>query len=398
MSDPTQPGLFPRPRLFAGGENGERHASWLELFFDLVFVVAVAELAHLLYEDRSGAGIAIFVGLFVPVWWQWIDFSYYGDQFDSGDVPSQLVTLLIMFGVIVLALTIHDVPHGGAALFAGVYAFLRSVIILLYLRAWRHVPESRELTARYILSFCIALIVWSVSFVFPGPLRFALWGLALLIEIGNGPLTYATIKNVPAQVSHMDERFGLFVILVLGEAVISVATGVSDTNWRVPALLTGFAGFLAAAGMWWIYFVRADASVINQALHGGKRDLLLSYVYGYSHFFVFAGVTAAGVGIQTAIQAAPDGALSAADRAILAGGVATFLLGATALQWAAPRSLSAPVLGARLAGVLGCVLLALAGRGLSPPVLTALVVLVLVGVITFEAMSAASRDNKAEPA
>jgi low temperature requirement protein LtrA len=288
-------------RLYSSeGERGERHATWLELFFDLVFVVAIAELAHLLHDDLTGAGIVSFAALFVPVWWLWIDFSYYADQFDVDRGLYRLTMLGVMFGMIVLAITLPDVLHGGSIAFASVYAALRFVTIVLYLQAWRFVPQSRELTARYSISFSIAFVLGLVSILTPEPLRYWLWAVALLIEISNGPITYATIRSVPAQASHMDERFGLFVIIVLGEAILAVASGVADANWQWQAALTALSGFIAAVSLWLLYFERADASVIYQALRGGRSALLRSYLYGYSHVFVFMGIVAAGVGTQVA--------------------------------------------------------------------------------------------------
>ncbi|MEM1280946.1 MAG: low temperature requirement protein A, partial [Cyanobacteria bacterium P01_H01_bin.152] len=90
-------------RLYVGeGSDPSRHATWLELFFDLVFVLAIAQLSHLLHSDPSWVGIVGFAALFVPVWWLWIDFSYYADQFDVDRGPYRLVMLGIMFGLVVL--------------------------------------------------------------------------------------------------------------------------------------------------------------------------------------------------------------------------------------------------------------------------------------------------------
>ncbi len=338
------------------GERGERHATWLELFFDLVFVVAIAELAHLLHDELTWSGIGSFAALFVPVWWLWIDFSYYADQFDV-DRGSYRVTMLgIMFGMIVLAITIPEALHGGSAAFASIYTALRLVIIVLYIQAWRFVPQSRELTARYSISFSIAFVLWLISIFTPEPLRFRLWTVALAVEISNGPITYATIRSVPAQVSHMDERFGLFVIIVLGEAILAVATGVADANWQGEAALTALSGFIAAVSLWWMYFERADASVINQALRGGRQALLRSYVYGYSLLLVFMGIVATGVGAQSAIEAAIAAeALTLPARMVLCGGVALFLLGLSAVQWASPRSLPRTILLVRLLAAIGCI-------------------------------------------
>lgn len=375
-------------RLYSGeSDRGERHATWLELFFDLVFVVAIAELAHVLHEELTWAGIGGFAALFVPVWWLWIDFSYYADQFDVDRGSYRLTILGVMFGIIVLALAIPEALNGGSTEFAAIYAALRLVIIVLYIQAWRFVPQSRELTARYTTSFSIAFAFWLVSILVPEPIRFVIWGLALLIEISNGPITYATLRSVPAQVSHMDERFGLFVIIVLGEAILAVATGVADTNWQWRATLTAVSGFIAAVSLWWMYFERADTSVINWALRGGRRALLLSYIYGYSHVFVFAGIVATGVGIQSAIEASATAeSITFEARAVLCGGVTLFLLGLNAVQWASPRSLPSQILVVRLLAALICTVLVWLSEFLVPFILVGLLAIILVGLSSFESL------------
>lgn len=368
----------------AENEASERHASWLELFFDLVFVVAIAELAHLLHAHLDWGGIVSFALLFVPVWWLWIDFSYYADQFNVERGFYRLVMLSVMFGMIVLALRIPDALQDGSAEFASVYAALRLVIVGLYFQAWRLVPQSRELTKRYTLSFVIALVLWLASIVVPPPIRFVLWAVALLIEISNGPITYATIRSVPVQVSHMDERFGLFVIIVLGEAIIAVASGVSDIQWHWSETLTAMGGFIAAVSLWWLYFECAETSVINWALRSNqKSSLLRSFVYGYSHIFVFAGIVAAGVGIQSAIEGVEAG-LSLEARTVLCGGIALFLLGLTAVQWAAPRSLPRQILIGRMLAAVACGLLVGLGIWLNPAILIGMLVVILLCLIQFE--------------
>lgn len=374
-----------RLRLYSEDERGERHATWLELFFDLVFVVAIAELAHVLHDHLTWAGIGNFAALFLPVWWLWIDFSYYADQFDVDRGSYRLTMLGVMFGIIVLAITIPEALYGGSAEFAAVYTALRLVIIVLYIQAWRFVPQSRELTARYTISFTIAFILWLVSVVVPEPLRFVLWAIALFIEISNGPITYATIRSVPAQVSHMDERFGLFVIIVLGEAILAVASGFTEANWQWQTALAAIGGFIAAVSLWWMYFERADTSVINLALRGGKRALLRSYMYGYSHVFVFAGIVATGVGIQAGLEAAAAGEILTTEaRTVLCGGVTLYLLGLSAVQWASLRSLPKQILGIRLLFALLCTTLVWLGSFLAPFVLVGILAAILVGLASFE--------------
>ncbi|ESA38736.1 low temperature requirement a [Leptolyngbya sp. Heron Island J] len=332
----------------AGDREQSRHATWLELFFDLVFVFAIAELAHVLHSNLSWWGIASFAGLFIPVWWLWIDFSYYADQFDVEDGFYRLTMFGIMLGMVVMALTIEDVLHGHSERFAIIYTALRLVIIWLYIQAWRFLPEARELTARYTISFSIAFLFWLTSIAVPEPARFLLWAIALAIEISNGPITYVTIRSVPTQNSHMDERFGLFVIIVLGEAIVSVGTGVSQTDWQWAAILTGVSGFLMAVSLWWMYFERADETTINQALRGGRLALFRAYIYGYSHVLAFMGIVATSVGIQFAIEANSEHGFIAEQRTVLCGGIALFLIGVTLLQWASPCSLPRRVILARI--------------------------------------------------
>ena len=379
MTNPPQSSLR---QYLTAEDDRERHATWLELFFDLVFVFAIAEVAHLLHGDPTWAGIVGFAALFVPVWWLWIDFSYYADQFDIDRGPYRLVMLGVMFGLVIMALTIHDALQGGSAAFATAYAALRFVIIFLYVQAWRLVPPSRELTARYTISFSVAFGLWLLSIAVPEPARFWLWAIALLIEVSNGPITYLTIRTVPTQKSHMDERFGLFVIIVLGEAIIAVATGVSETAWQWQSALTGAGGFLTAVSLWWMYFERADESTINQALRGGKLALLRAYLYGYSHILAFMGIVATGVGIQLAIEAVSSGDFGAEARTVLCGGVAIFLIGVTALQWATPQSLPGGVVGARL--VLAALALSLIPLGVSPLAIVLVLSLSLVSLNRFD--------------
>ncbi len=331
---PSQKSAHPL-RLHPGeGQGRERHATGLELFFDLVFVLAIAELAHLLHSDYSGSGI---VG------------------------------------------------------FAAVYTALRLVIIFLYMQAWRFVPQSRELTARYVISFSIAFFLWLVSIAVPAPARFWLWALALLIEISNGPITYFTIRNVPTQKSHMDERFGLFVIIVLGEAIIAVASGVGETDWQWGSVLTATGGFLTAVSLWWMYFERADESAINRALRGGKMALFRSYIYGYSHVLAFIGIVATGVGIQFAIEAAAGEPFVAEMRTVLCGGIATFLMGVTTLQWASPSSLPVRVILARsLLAILSLCLIPI--TLLSPVVIVGLLSLLILSLNKFDGIPVPTRQ------
>ena len=155
----AQPWLRPpRLRTLAGEDaEDERHASWLELFFDIVFVVAIAELSHELVVDHTLSGFATFAALFVPIFVAWQGFSFYADRFDTDDVLFRVCMLAAMLSVAALAIQIPDVAHGESAGFALAYVAIRVLTVVLNLRAYRHVPLARPLIGRYVVAFSFSV-------------------------------------------------------------------------------------------------------------------------------------------------------------------------------------------------------------------------------------------------
>ncbi|MGL4611457.1 MAG: low temperature requirement protein A [Trueperaceae bacterium] len=340
--------LWHRPPVLRSKDSTEpkRHASWLELFFDLVFVVAIAELAHHLHDHLSLQGIFTFAVLFVPVWWLWIDFSYYGDQFDTDDVPYHVAMFAAMFGVVVLANFLPETFTGSSFASASIYLALRLIILALYVRAWCHVPSARPLTTYHVTNYTVAVGLWFVSLFVPEPYRYGVWLIAILLEILTGPVAYLRVKPIPKQVSHMDERFGLFTIIVLGESIVAVATGTQDTAWQLQSVVVAATGFITAVCLWWLYFDWSNSSAINTALRSNQSGLLKSFVYGYGHLFVYGSIAASSVGLQVAIESANEG-LSFVAKLLAGGGLALFLIGLTVIHEASPGSFPTTVALAR---------------------------------------------------
>lgn len=351
----SPPGLHdrtPRP---------ERHATWLELFFDLVFVVAVAELGHLLAESLTTNGIIEFAALFVPVWWVWITHSYYGDIFDRDDTVYPLASIVVMLGVIVWSFTFHGAFHGGASGFVLVYLALRLLNTGLYLIAGRAVPETRRLATMIALGYLVGLAFWIGSFAVSPPMKYGLWVIGIVIEISSMSIVYVTLEDVPAQRSHMDERFGLFTIVVLGETILGVASGTSDSHWQATAVITGIAGFVIAVSLWWLYFAYSDNDIVNRFVRSDWRGVVRWSIYGYGHLPVFACITALGIGIEAAVIAVTDGhGLDGASTIVLFGSAAGFLVTVTGVQWAGLRDVPRSTIGSRMAGAGVVLLLAVA--------------------------------------
>jgi low temperature requirement protein LtrA len=367
----------PRLRTSAADRYEERHATWLELFLDLVFVVAIAELGTSLAHHVSARGFLIYLGLFVPVLWAWAGFTFYATRFDTDDLVYRVHTFAGMFGVAALATTIPAVFDGHGNGFALTYALIRVVIVLLYARAWHHVPEARELAGWFIAMFAAAIVLWFVSLAVPAPWKYVLWGVALAFELGAPPRAWRMMREAPIHPAHIPERFGLLTIIVLGEAVIAVVIGTVDVSWTPLSGFAAFAGFLAAVSIWWIYFGYLDMTVVG-------RSVLAGMTFVYAHFPVAAGIAAMGVGVRLAVISAGPGNEYAESGWVLATGAALCMAGLGAIELVSGAVVVDTDVVLRLATAAGAVVLAALTTVLSPIVILALLAAALLAQVVLE--------------
>jgi low temperature requirement protein LtrA len=325
-----RPWLRP-PQLRTLDDQGERHATWLELFFDLVFVICIAEVVHTLEDYRSLGDFLGTAGLFVAVWWAWVGYTVYADRFDTDDLLHRVLVLAGMLAVIAMALSIHDALHGGAARFALAFVAVRGIVLLLNARARRHAAAARPLLNLYLAAFSVGASLWLVSLLVPEPARYLLWGVALLIELSAPWVGRHQIARAPIHASHLVERFGLFTLIVLGESVISVAQSAAEVSWTATTVTAAAGGFLAVACLWWLYFDRID--------DGTLRSVLRGLIWNYAHLPLLAGLVSVAVGTEFAIREAETGTLERSTTLALGGGTALFLL-ATVVAGLAVRSLT----------------------------------------------------------
>lgn len=317
-----------RPRLLTlDSDTGERHASWLELFFDLVFVLAVAQVAQILVKNSDLTGFLKFLVLFIPVWWSWIGFTFYADRFEGNETTYRLLTFAGMFTVAALSLTLDGAftASGDASLIA-TYALVRIVLITLYARSAYHIPLARALSAQFIIGLGIALIMFLGSLAVEPPVRYYIWAAALLLELSVPFLNLRTTRSIPYDYSHIPERFGLFTIIVLGEAVLATATGASAVTWTPANVAMASLGFAMAACIWWINFDFVDDTAIK------TRDLLPRFVYLFGHFFIVVSIVAMGVGVEHGIKETGEAHLHVPTLALACGGIAAYLLVITIIK------------------------------------------------------------------
>src|SRR3954471_20010872 len=320
----------------------ERRATWLELFFDLVYVVAIAELAGVLHDRPDWEGFGRFVGLSVPVAWTWMNFIFYADQFDTDDVPYRLA----VFGAMLAAAAFAVGLPAAATEFVVAYVVLKAIVAGLYERARRAGTDRlvRDFCAWCVVAYAVGGGLWLLSLAFDAPVRQLLWAAGLAVEIGMpsvGPRVFAEMPFSPA---HIPERYGLFTIIVFGEAVVVTALGVEEGGFHTSAALTAAACFVLACGLWWLYFDRIEDNVLGGAI---RPNLL--FIYG--HPGLFSALTVVSVGAGLGIEHAGPDALEPADRAILAGGTAATLALMALVQAATLRPPPRAVLARRAAAV-----------------------------------------------
>ena len=359
-------------------EADDRRATWLELFFDLVFVVAIAQLANALSDDMTVEGFLIFCGLFVPVWWAWTGYTFYADRFDTDDVVHRVLMLSGMFAVGVLASVIPDAAQGSTAAFAVAYAAVRAFVIVLNVRAWLHLPAARPLLSVYITAFGLAAALMLVSAAVEPPWRYWIWVVALAVDLGTPLASRARIALVPVHASHIPERIGLFTIIVLGETVLAVVLGAESVNWGLESGVVAALGFALGASFWWLYFDYLDGEMLL------GRSIWSGQAYLYAHLPLMAGVIALGVGVKHAIDDTAAEELADSTRWILCGGVALAFAALAAIHLVSSRSRRDTDLWLRVGVAVFALAIAFLGGGLDAlPVLT-LIAAAVVGAVAIE--------------
>lgn len=316
-----------RPVRLRCGDLAEpgRKATWLELFFDLAFVAAVAQVGAPLASEYTSAGLIRYGFLFLLIWWAWIGHTNFSTRFDTDDVVQRVLTLTQIFVVAVMAVNAKDaLDSRSSAGFAAAYSAMRFVLVAQYWRA-RRIDASRSLVRAHALGFGCAAVCWLISALVPVPGRFWLWALALLIDLGTPVLTNSLTAQVPPNAEHLPERFGLFTIILLGESLVAALKGMeSQDTWSGSAASSAFLGITIAFLLWWWYFDGAGGAAERPIRT--PREARRFLVWSFAHLPLYIGVAVTGVGIEHIIRIAPDGHLDAAEVWILCVAVSGLML------------------------------------------------------------------------
>jgi low temperature requirement protein LtrA len=291
-------------------ESG-RAATSLELFFDLVFVVAVAQasasLHHSLAEDHLAEGVVGFVVIFFAIWWAWMNFTWFASAYDNDDVPYRLATFVQMAGVLILAAGIprafQDQDFGIVVLG---YVVMRVALASQWLRASFSDPDRAECCRRYALGVTLVQICWVGMLFLPDALVLPVWALLALSELAV-PIWAERKEPTTWHPGHITERYGLFTIIVLGELVLSGFLAVQvalDGGAAVLDLVKAGAGAgLLVFSMWWLYFSQPAEDLMEHAREVFEaRTGYDTFIWGYGHYFVLGAIAAVGAGIAVVVD------------------------------------------------------------------------------------------------
>ena len=367
-----------------GSDGVSQRASSLELFYDLVFVFAITQVSHLLLTHLTWAGVLQAAIVLLAVYWSWNYTTWTTNELDTETVPVRLLLLGLMLVSLLMSVAIPKAFGDQALLFAGSYVAIQvgRHSFLAFAAADSGTVE-RERAGRILTWFVAVGALWIAGAFVDGTGRYALWLVALALDYCAPFVTYWVPgrRRLPPETwnvgtEHFAERFGLFIILTLGESIVITGATTSEgvLNWKT--ILAFVMAFLASAAIWWLYFTSVAALGEHYLEVADYRTTLARDAYTVLHVVFVAGIILSAVGDELVI-AHPTDVLPPYEVAAVAAGPAVYLLAHSLFA----RRLTGKWYPSKLLGTLACVAVGLVGLFVPALVLAAALILVLVAVI-----------------
>jgi len=335
-SSPARPSRLLRPMIGRRPDEEHRTSTPLELLFDLCFVVAVSQAASQLRHGLAGHAlhdsIQGYLMVFFAIWWAWMNFTWFASAYDTDDVLYRLLTFVQITGALILAAGVPDAFTGNFTTITIGYVVMRIALVAQWLRAARCDPVGRPNAMRYAIGIVLVQALWVLRLFLPGSLDTASFFLIAAADIAV-PLwaERAGTRMTAWHPDHIAERYGLFTLIVLGEAVaaatvaIQQATSERELDAAIVAVAAG--GLALVFSIWWWYFEHPSEDAL-------RSSPSTAFTWGYGHYFVFASIAALGAGIELAAEATgPHGhALDTVAGLTVAIAAATFFVVTVLLQ------------------------------------------------------------------
>jgi low temperature requirement protein LtrA len=310
----------------------EGRVTALELFFDLVFVLALTQCTALMADEPTWTGLAKGVAVLGVMWWCWVGYTWLCSVVDPEEGVVRIVMFTAMAGLLLAALAIPDAFGDEALLFAIAYGIVRGMQLVLFLVASRDDPGLRHAVGGLVMSTMIGVgLLLAASFA-DGTLQGALWGLALVLDVG-GPLVIDP-SGWRMQPEHFAERHGLIVIIALGESIVAIGVG-AEAGVTFAVAVAVVLGIAVAAAQWWLYFdvvALVAARRLAKAEPGRERNTIGRDSYSYLHFFMVAGIVLVALGMKKTLGHTGE-ALELVPAVALLGGASVYLLAHVLFRW-----------------------------------------------------------------
>jgi low temperature requirement protein LtrA len=318
-------------RLSATLREGER-VTPLELFFDLVFVLAITQCTALMAHHPTWSGLAQGLLVLGMLWWAWTGYSWLTSVIDPEEGAVRLVMFGAMAALLLVSLCVPEAFGSLALAFALIYGVVRAAHIALFILASPEDDGLRHSVLGLAVSTAVAVALLAVASLFDGLAQGALWALALLLDMG-GPYFFGSEgwKLVP---EHFAERHGLIVIIALGESIVAIGVG-AEHGLSLGIGTAAVLGVALAAAMWWIYFdvvAIVAGRRLAEAEPGRVRNEMARDSYSYLHLLMVAGIVLVALGLKKTIGHY-EGHLGTVPAFALLGGIAAYLLGHVAFRY-----------------------------------------------------------------
>ena len=375
-SEPAEPAGSADARPAAPGQplaiRSEKRVEWVELLFDLVFVFAVTQVAARLGQEPTWHGVLAAFAAFTPFWWSWVGTAVLANSADMTATVNRLRVFAIGGCSLVMTVAVPSVFDGGGWLFACAYAVLRTVLLQWWFAG---VARRRWAPSPFTWSSFVTAPLLLVTVPLDGDAQVVAWAVVVLGELASSTLFRARLARLRINVTHMPERFGLVVIIALGETVVAAAAGLGghlDPEHVVALLLA----WVLVCGLWWLYFAHSAAAIAYALETAESPSRVVRWIFSYGHYGLTLAVIAIAVALEHVVHS-PGGRLHG-EQWLLCGGTALYLAVFTWQRWLMFRTVSptrAPAAAAALLlgvvasfgpGMVGLALVAALVAGLAP--------------------------------
>jgi len=282
-------------------EEKGRTATPLELFYDLIFVVAIANLAAAFHHDYAnnhiGHGVIYFFMVFMAIWWAWNQYTWFASSFDNDSSRFRLATMWQMVGALVLAAGVEKAFNGEFTIVIIGYVIIRSSSIYLWFRVARDNPKFKVTGMRYAIGILLCQIGWITQnfFEFSYFIFIGLWLAEIFVPYYAESHTQTSFHS-----EHIEERFGLLTIIVLGESILASTNSFKSLieHFSYDVLLVSIGCLLTLFGIWWLYF--------NSSVEHHLRNKATAFQWGYGHFIIFGSAAAIGALVSVNVDVLTD--------------------------------------------------------------------------------------------